>query len=193
VADVTISAPELRKLRRDAAFGQQARKREAAVAALRRANREGNGQRERNHVHGLGAQTERLFREEAAKAGWAVSKRGWPDFILRRGGEVVFVEVKARAAKSLKPEQMEIAEMLAGAGFKVYRWSPEGGFVRIYAAPETRHAPGGSTTATEPATRGARQSRHPTPTRDGASQQAGNASGKTRLGQGTRTPQEAGP
>lgn len=39
-------------------------------------------------------EAEGLFWDEATKAGWVLTKQGWPDFICRRDGEVVLVEVK---------------------------------------------------------------------------------------------------
>jgi hypothetical protein len=79
-------------------------------------------------LQNVGPITERTFRAKAAANGWRVSKRGWPDFILRKGARVVFVEVKTYADTALKDEQQQIAELLVAAGFEVFRWDPERGF-----------------------------------------------------------------
>lgn len=86
----------------------------------------------------VGSITEAMFREQAADAGWIVSKRGWPDFILRRGNEICFVETKSYPGTKLKREQQDVAEILAAAGLKVYRWDPETGFVRIKKESQTQ-------------------------------------------------------
>jgi hypothetical protein len=41
-----------------------------------------------------GNRAELLFVEWAEKQGWQVTKRGWPDFICRRGAELMCVEVE---------------------------------------------------------------------------------------------------
>lgn len=98
-------------------------------------DRSGRGRRELRTFDHVGPKTENDFRGRAAANGWKVSKRGWPDFILRKGSRVVFVEVKTYAATELKDDQQQIAELLAAAGFEVFRWDPERGFRPIKGAP----------------------------------------------------------
>lgn len=184
-----ISKAELRRLRRAASYGEQARAREAQVQRLRRENRS----RQRTEVQGVGPQTERAFRAQAASAGWEASKRGWPDFILRRGNEVAFVEVKSRDGIALKTDQTKVAELLAAAGFKVYRWSPDGGFVRIQVASRTEQTPGGSTTTTEPATRGRCTAGALLHSETGSTSSSAHEPAQRRVSQGTRTPEGTGP
>lgn len=80
-----------------------------------------------------GAIVERDFRELAAAAGYTVSKRGWPDFILERDGRIIFVEVKKNPRAGLKRDQARIAKILVAAGLEVYLWNPETGFQKILA------------------------------------------------------------
>jgi hypothetical protein len=98
---------------------------------LSREDLQGLGLRRRESVSGNGALAERLFREQAEIAGWRASKRGWPDFILRKGDVVHFVETKSLPEIPLKDEQRQIAEMLAASGFRVFRWDPKDGFKQI--------------------------------------------------------------
>lgn len=92
----------------------------------------------RNHLQvgervyrSVGPATEARFRKFAEEAGWTVSKRGWPDFILNRGGETVFVEVKSKQTTGVSRPQSAIMGLLARAGFKVFRWDPQKGFTRV--------------------------------------------------------------
>lgn len=99
--------------------------------SLRPEDLAGLGRRQPREPGLIGPRTERDFRERAATNGWRVSKRGWPDFILRKGSRVVFVEVKTYAGTALKDDQQQIAELLVTAGFEVFRWDPEQGFKAI--------------------------------------------------------------
>lgn len=73
---------------------------------------------------------EALFEERATKAGWKVTKRGWPDFIISKNGETRFVEVK-QDKDDLKESQLTVMKVLAAHGLKCYRWSPKNGFTQI--------------------------------------------------------------
>lgn len=102
--------------------------------SLRAEDPVGLGRRQPREPDHVGAVTERDFRDRAASSGWKVSKRGWPDFILRRGSRIIFVEVKTYPDTRLKDEQQQVAELLATAGFEVFRWDPTSGFQRIKGA-----------------------------------------------------------
>ncbi|HEY82226.1 MAG TPA: hypothetical protein G4O01_02935 [Dehalococcoidia bacterium] len=60
--------------------------------------------------------------------GWEVTKAGYPDFICRRGDEVMLVEVKPDKNHRLKRRQSEAMKALAKQGVKCLRWSPDEGF-----------------------------------------------------------------
>lgn len=74
------------------------------------------------------------FFQSATMAGWKVTKRGWPDFIIRRNGRVAFVEVKKAGGQTgafLKPSQMTVMDDLVQLGAECYLWTPDRGFSRI--------------------------------------------------------------
>lgn len=51
--------------------------------------------------------------EALEKAGYKVLKRGWPDFLAWKDGEVRFIEVKSSPkTKGLKTTQAKVAEVL---------------------------------------------------------------------------------
>jgi len=87
-------------------------------------------------------QTENLFRYKAKMAGWRVTKKGWPDFILRKNGELCFVEVK-RDGPEVSSEQKDILLELANHGFPCYVWTPSLGFLKVTgkAPPKTNRKP----------------------------------------------------
>ena len=62
---------------------------------------------------------ETLFREWAESQGWDVTKRGWPDFICRRGKEVMAVEVKG-GNDNISPEQIDTLDNLSAAGVPTF-------------------------------------------------------------------------
>ena len=65
--------------------------------------------------------SERVFRREAQKRGYATYRNGWPDFLLvdRTGKDVRAVEVKGHA-QILKPHQRRIASILEQLGIPVF-------------------------------------------------------------------------
>lgn len=67
-----------------------------------------------------GNREEAVFREWATSEGWSVTKRGWPDFICRRGPAVMCVEVKD--SDDLSSSQRATAGDLAAHGIPVYVW-----------------------------------------------------------------------
>lgn len=70
--------------------------------------------------------TEEEFAKQAALDGWIVTKRGWPDFICRRGLQVMAVEVKEK--DWLSPEQDAAMRDLAVVGLATFVWTKKGGF-----------------------------------------------------------------
>lgn len=76
---------------------------------------------------------EREFAEKASLAGWSVTKRGWPDFIIRRNGRIAFVEVKPDIGPGSLPSahQFSILQELSRLGAECYVWSPKIGFRKI--------------------------------------------------------------
>jgi hypothetical protein len=62
---------------------------------------------------------ERLFAEWAESQGWDVTKRGWPDFICRRNGEIMAVEVKG-GNDDISPEQIDTLDNLSAAGVPTF-------------------------------------------------------------------------
>lgn len=69
---------------------------------------------------------ESFFKIKADKNGWKYTKKGWPDFIAERNGEIIFVEVKKDKKHKLKKEQEFVAMVLTRLGGKVYKWTPNG-------------------------------------------------------------------
>ena len=62
---------------------------------------------------------EAKFAEWATSQGWGVTKRGWPDFICRRDGALMAVEVKG-GLDELSPEQIDALDDLSAAGLPTY-------------------------------------------------------------------------
>ena len=62
---------------------------------------------------------EALFAEWAESNGWHVTKRGWPDFICRRNGEIMAVEVKG-GNDDISPEQVDTLDNLSAAGVPTF-------------------------------------------------------------------------
>lgn len=62
---------------------------------------------------------EAAFAEWAESNGWDVTKRGWPDFICRRDGATMAVEVKG-GNDDLKPEQIDTLNDLSAAGIPTF-------------------------------------------------------------------------
>jgi hypothetical protein len=73
---------------------------------------------------------EASFARQAKKAGWTVTRRGWPDFLCWRGDDIVFVEVKPNGY-GLDPHQMLIMTKLISLGLKCFKWTPSDGFTRL--------------------------------------------------------------
>jgi hypothetical protein len=84
-------------------------------------------------------EAEGKFYDLAIKHGWAITKRGWPDFFLWQDGKIAVVEIKPSRTRRLKADQLEVLAALARHGVPAFRWSPDGGFERI----EPTHVLGG--------------------------------------------------
>lgn len=116
-------------------FRKQIEKRNAAARRRVDSDPTGNGGRVLKMIADTprtsGAITERKFRELAAAAGYSVTKRGWPDFILEKEGRIIFVEVKKNPRTGLKRDQARIAKILVAAGLEVFLWNPETGFQKV--------------------------------------------------------------
>lgn len=69
-------------------------------------------------------QSEDEFAAWARSEGWAVTKQGWPDFICRRGQDIMAVEVKY--SDGLSAYQQQACLLLAAHGIPTYLWSPPG-------------------------------------------------------------------
>lgn len=62
---------------------------------------------------------EQRFADWAESQGWDVTKRGWPDFICRRDGAIMAVEVKA-GLDVIRPEQIDVLDDLSANGIPTY-------------------------------------------------------------------------
>ena len=76
-------------------------------------------------------EAERECCEELTTKGWEVTKRGWPDFICYKDGELILVEVKPKQSRKLKREQQRLTQALASLGVKCFKWTPDGGLEPI--------------------------------------------------------------
>jgi hypothetical protein len=74
-------------------------------------------------VYATGSRAEWLFTEWAQARGWWVTKRGWPDFICRRDGELMCVEVKDGADTFSEYQRLTVVD-LAARGVPVFEWRP---------------------------------------------------------------------
>jgi hypothetical protein len=68
---------------------------------------------------------ENEFFKRAKKLGWEVTKRGFPDFICRRGEEFMLVEVKPSKKYRLQGDQERFNEDMEKRGVDSRRWSPD--------------------------------------------------------------------
>lgn len=73
---------------------------------------------------------EQSFRQLAEAEGWDVTKRGWPDFLCRRNGELMAVEVKD-GNDGLSPQQYETISDLRRAGIPTFVWAPDTGYTEV--------------------------------------------------------------
>jgi len=69
---------------------------------------------------------EEAFAKKARDNGWMVTKRGYPDFICYKNGDVMLVEIKARKHHRLKKSQIKIMNISReNHGVKCYKWTPD--------------------------------------------------------------------
>lgn len=77
-----------------------------------------------SHDSAWSNETEGDFADLARRNGWEVTKRGWPDFLCFKDGELIAVEVKPRTVKGkLKlPSRYQVLTMqiLEAHGIKCY-------------------------------------------------------------------------
>ena len=66
------------------------------------------------------------FFDIAAAAGWHLATRGWPDFFLQRGDDIIAVEVDPPGRK-MRPEKARLQAILRAFGIPVVQWTPDGG------------------------------------------------------------------
>jgi len=78
--------------------------------------------------------SEKRFALEAIKRGCGLHRAGWPDFIVRVGEEVFFVEVKLRG-DAIRPDQERTFSILEHLGLKV-RISVNGEFDNLLTVEE---------------------------------------------------------
>lgn len=71
------------------------------------------------------------FFDLASQDGWLLTKRGWPDFFLKRENQVCAVEVKPASSRGFKREQARVAAALIAAGIPYFIWSPDAGLTRL--------------------------------------------------------------
>lgn len=71
--------------------------------------------------------TEAAFIEAAGRAGYAVYKRGWPDFLITNGNRICAVEVKPHN-HGLRGPQITVMKLLTSRGVPCFVWTPTTGF-----------------------------------------------------------------
>ncbi len=74
---------------------------------------------------------ERQLFDLLIKEGWAVYRKGWPDFACSKEGKFIVVEVKPKRSHRLKRAQHHVMNALVDQGVKAYRWTPDGGFEQV--------------------------------------------------------------
>lgn len=65
-------------------------------------------------------QPEQKFTELAKSKGWYFTKRGWPDFLCIKDGELIAVEVKPTKELRLKDSQLKAMQLFTKYGIKCY-------------------------------------------------------------------------
>jgi len=74
---------------------------------------------------------EAAFEQRMQSQGWTVTKRGWPDFICYKNGEVCLVEVKGHGRR-LKANQRQVMHLLMSYGVPCYHYDERMGLRTIY-------------------------------------------------------------
>ena len=75
-------------------------------------------------------EAEKVFVDTAREQGWIVTKRGYPDVICYKNGDVMLVEVKRRRKYRLKSSQSRFMGHLSKYGVKCYKWSPDNDWLK---------------------------------------------------------------
>ena len=75
---------------------------------------------------------EEQFAAFMRREGWGITKKGWPDFVCWKNGEVIVVEVKPKKDEDLSRPQYMVMKALAKQGFKCYRWSPDSSMTELH-------------------------------------------------------------
>ncbi|MFA5396812.1 MAG: hypothetical protein WC346_12465 [Methanogenium sp.] len=76
------------------------------------------------------SEVETKFRDEAKNKGFEIFHKGYPDYVIRKDGKIIFVEVK-RKCRSIKQgfskHQLQMKAILQSLGceYRVYRGSWE--------------------------------------------------------------------
>ena len=73
---------------------------------------------------------ERQFEQNFTAQGWTVTKRGWPDFICSKNGQIMVVEVK-RSARQGVLRQRKVIDILKAHGVPCYRYDPIQGLLAL--------------------------------------------------------------
>jgi hypothetical protein len=74
--------------------------------------------------------TESAFTRRATSLGWAVIKRGFPDYICWQGKQVIFVEVKPEGDELSIYQQM-VMQLLLSLGLECFKWTPLKGLQKL--------------------------------------------------------------
>jgi len=75
--------------------------------------------------------SELAFKVAAQRAGWTVFKKGWPDFMCIKDGQIMVVEVKHGSDK-LSLEQKAMLRVLSNHGIRCFEWRESTGFRRLF-------------------------------------------------------------
>ena len=74
--------------------------------------------------------TEAAFTRRATSLGWAVIKRGFPDYICWQDKQVIFVEVKPEGYE-LSVYQQIVMQLLMSLGLECFKWTPIKGLQKL--------------------------------------------------------------
>ncbi|KKN07841.1 hypothetical protein LCGC14_1062940 [marine sediment metagenome] len=69
--------------------------------------------------------TEQQFADKMVAEGWEVYHTGFPDFLCRKDGEVILVEVKRSSKEKLQDNQHLILNALNDSSPTAFVWSPD--------------------------------------------------------------------
>ncbi|KKN76941.1 hypothetical protein LCGC14_0365930 [marine sediment metagenome] len=69
--------------------------------------------------------TEQAFADKMVAEGWEVYHNGFPDFLCKKGDEVILVEVKSSSKEIPRESQYQILRALDGSTPTAFVWSPD--------------------------------------------------------------------